>query len=132
MVMTDPIADMLTVIRNANAIRTSIADTPLSREKVGLAIVLKEEGYIRDFEVMGEGIRKKLRIHLKYGPNGERLIRKIDRRSKPGCRVYCGVTKIPKVLNGLGIAVLSTPRGVLSDRKCREHKIGGELLCTVY
>lgn len=132
MVLTDPIADMLTVIRNANAIRSSIAETPLSREKVGLAIVLKEEGYLRDFEVVGEGIRKRLRLHLKYGPNGERLIQQIRRRSRPGCRVYCGVDEIPEVLNGLGVAVLSTPKGILSARKCRDQKVGGELLCTVY
>lgn len=132
MTMTDPIASMLTVIRNANAIRLPHANTPLSKEKVGLAAVLKEEGYIHDFSVVGEGTQKKLRITLKYGPDGERLIRNITRRSKPGCRSYCGVGEIPKVLNGLGISILSTPKGILSDRKAREARVGGELLCTVY
>lgn len=132
MTMTDPIASMLTVIRNANAIRLPHANTPLSKEKVGLAAVLKEEGYIHDFAVVGEGSKKNLRITLKYGPDGERLIRNITRRSKPGCRSYCGVDEIPKVLNGLGISILSTPKGILSDRKARAARIGGELLCTVY
>ncbi len=132
MTMTDPIADFLTVIRNANANRSKKVSVPLSKEKVGLAIVLKDEGFVKNYEILGEGIKRRLQVELKYGTEGERVIRKIERESKPGCRVYCPVDEIPKVLNGMGIAILSTPRGILSDRKCRDMSIGGELLCTVY
>jgi small subunit ribosomal protein S8 len=130
MTMTDPIADMLTRIRNANDVRKQTVDIPLSRIKLGIAAILKDEGYIADYDVQPE--ERALRVHLKYGRNGERVIQSIRRTSKPGCRVYSGFRELPKVLGGLGIAILSTPHGVLSDRKAREQKVGGELLCVVY
>lgn len=130
MTMTDPIADMLTRIRNANDVRRETVDIPLSKIKLGIAAILKEEGYISGYDVQPE--EQALRVHLKYGRNGERVIQSIRRTSKPGCRVYSGFRELPKVLGGLGIAILSTPHGVLSDRKAREQKVGGELLCVVY
>lgn len=130
MTMTDPIADMLTRIRNANNVRKATVDIPLSKMKLGIAAILKEEGFIADYDVQAE--EKALKLHLKYGRNGERVIQSIRRTSKPGCRVYSGFRDLPRVLGGLGIAILSTPHGVISDRKAREHKVGGELLCEVY
>ncbi len=132
MTMTDPIADMLTIIRNANAIYRPYVDIPLSKTKVGIAIVLKEEGYVGSFEVIGEGFAKKLRVHLKYGPDGERVIQKIERASKPGRRIYRAVRQLPRVLNGMGTTVFSTPRGILSGRQCKEANVGGEWLFKVY
>jgi len=128
--MTDPIADMLTRIRNANDVRRQSVDIPLSKIKLGIAAILKDEGYISDYDVQPED--QSLRLHLKYGRNGERVIQSIRRTSKPGCRVYSGFRDLPKVLGGLGVAILSTPHGVISDRKAREHKVGGEVLCVVY
>jgi small subunit ribosomal protein S8 len=130
MTMTDPIADMLTRIRNANDVRKQTVDIPLSRIKLGIAAILKDEGYIADYDVQPE--ERALRVHLKYGRNGERVIQSIRRTSKPGCRVYSGFRELPKVLGGLGIAILSTPHGIISDRKAREQKVGGEVLCVVY
>ena len=137
MSMTDPIADMLTRIRNAVRNKSATVTMPASRVKVNIAKVLKDEGYVTDYVVQdGTGKKKNAFAHLivtlKYDEDGEDVIRKIDRFSKPGCRRYRGVEEIPKVLDGLGIAVLSTNRGVMSDRKAREMKIGGEILCTVY
>jgi len=130
--MTDPIADMLTRIRNAVRVERPHVQMPASKLKRGLAEVLKREGYIWDWkEVEAEPV-KQLEIELKYGPNGERLIRNIRRISKPGCRIYSGATKLRPVLNGLGIAVLSTSRGVISDREARQRKLGGEVLCEVW
>jgi len=130
--MTDPIADMLTRIRNAVRVERPHVDMPLSKVKRGLADVLKREGYIWDFEEVDEKPAKVLRVHLKYGPNGERVIRRIRRVSKPGCRVYSGYGEMKPVLGGLGISVVSTSRGVISDREARQRKLGGEVLCEVW
>ena|SRR5436190_21467738 len=129
--MTDPIADMLTRIRNAVAIERPSVDIPSSHEKVGLAKVLQREGYIWDFEVVEERPVRVLRINLKYGPNGERVIQEIKRISKPGRRVYRKAKDIPVVLQGLGISVVSTSQGILSNREAKEKGIGGEVLCSV-
>lgn len=129
--MTDPIADMLTRIRNAVAVERPSVDVPLSRVKQGLAEVLKREGYIWDFEVVEASPAKILRIELKYGPNGERVIQRIDRVSKPGRRVYSSSSDLRPVLNGLGISIISTSHGVISDREARHQKVGGEVLCEV-
>lgn len=129
--MTDPIADMLTRIRNAVRVERPFVDVPLSRVKRGVAEVLKREGYIWDFqEVEGEP-SKQLRIELKYGPNGERVIQQIRRVSKPGRRVYSKSQDLRPILNGLGICIISTSSGVVSDREARQKKIGGEVLCEV-
>jgi small subunit ribosomal protein S8 len=130
--MTDPIADMLTRIRNAVRVERQFVDVPLSRVKIGVADVLKREGYIWDFqEVDGEQPAKQLRIELKYGPNGERVIQSIRRVSKPGRRVFSKSRDLRPVLNGLGISIISTSRGVVSDREARQQNIGGEVLCEV-
>jgi small subunit ribosomal protein S8 len=129
--MTDPIADMLTRIRNALNVRSSSVDVRLSKMAQGIARALKDEGYITDFKALEAGVQGKLRVYLKYGPEGEMVITEITRQSKPSRRIYRGVAEIPRVCNGLGIAILSTPRGILSDRECRREKVGGELLCTV-
>lgn len=129
---SDPIADMLTRIRNATRAQKHEVFIPSSKVKVGIAEVLKKEGYICDFDVIEDNKQNRLRVHLKYGKRGEQLIRSIKRESKPGNRRYVGIEDMPSVLDGLGIAIVSTSRGVLSDRKCREERVGGELLCTVY
>ena len=130
--MTDPIADMLTRIRNAIRVERPSVDLPISKVKRGLAEVLKREGYIWDWEEVQEEPSNQIRIHLKYGPNGERVIRHVRRISKPGRRVYSGATKLKPVLGGLGICVISTSRGVISDREARQRKLGGEVLCEVW
>jgi len=129
---SDPIADMLTRIRNALRVKKKTVEVPCSGVKKGIATVLKEEGYIEDFDVIEDGKQGVLRIHLKYTTEGEPIINALRRVSKPGRRIYRPVDELPKVLSGLGIAVVSTSRGVLSDRKCRELNVGGELICTVY
>lgn len=129
--MTDPIADMLTRIRNAVSVRKPEVKIPASKVKIGIAQVLKQEGYISDYDRIEDGRQGILRVQLKYSPSGERVIRTLDRQSKPGQRDYRGTDDLPKVLNGLGIAIVSTNQGVLSDRQCREKRIGGEVLCTV-
>ena len=130
--MTDPVADMLTRIRNSVRIERSHVDMPSSKLRVGIAQVLKDEGYLWDFEVVTEDNFPVLRLHVKYGPNGEKLITKIDRVSKPGCRKYAGYQFLKPILGGMGIQILSTPKGVLSDRRARAEKVGGELLAVVY
>jgi len=130
--MTDPIADMLTRIRNAVRIERLFLDMPTSNMRRGIAQVLKDEGYIWDFEEVETVPARTLRLHLKYGPNGERLITKIDRISKPGRRIYRGYKELKPILGGLGIQILSTPRGIVSDRRARAEKIGGEVLALVY
>ena len=130
--MTDPIADMLTRIRNAVRVEHPFVEMPLSKVKKGMAEVLKREGYIWDFEEVSAEPVSHLRLHLKYGPNGERVIRHIRRVSKPGHRVYSGADKLRPVLSGLGITIISTSRGVLSDREARQQKVGGEVLCELY
>jgi small subunit ribosomal protein S8 len=130
--MTDPIADMLTRIRNAVRVERPHVDLPLSKVKRGLAEVLKREGYIWDWEEVPSDPVSRLRVHLKYGPNGERVIRHIRRVSKPGRRVYSGAAKLKPVLDGLGISIISTSRGVVSDREARRRNLGGEVLCEVW
>ncbi len=132
--MTDPIADMLTRIRNAVRVEHPIVEMPLSKVKRGVAEVLKREGYIWDFHEEGDGDKpqKQLFIDLKYGPNGERVIRHIKRVSKPGRRVYSRSTDLKPILNGLGISIISTSRGVISDREARQRNLGGEVLCEVW
>lgn len=134
--MTDPIADMLTRIRNAVRVERPHVLMPLSKVKRGLAEVLKREGYIWDWEEVepaaGEPPVQHLKLHLKYGPNGERVIRRIRRISKPGRRVYSGAGDLRPVLNGLGISIISTSRGVISDREARQRRLGGEVLCELY
>lgn len=132
--MTDPIADMLTHIRNAVRIERPHVEMPLSKVKRGLAEVLKREGYIWDWrEEQEQGAPgKQLLIQLKYGPNGERVIRHIRRVSKPGRRVYSQARGLRPVLNGLGISIISTSRGVISDREARQRNLGGEVLCEVW
>jgi small subunit ribosomal protein S8 len=132
--MTDPIADMLTRIRNAVRIEHPEVAMPVSKVKRGLAEVLKREGYIWDWhEAESEAApNKQLSIQLKYGPNGERVIRHIKRVSKPGRRVYSPADRLRPVLNGLGISIISTSRGVISDREARQRNLGGEVLCEVW
>lgn len=130
--MTDPIADMLTRIRNAVRIERTHVEIPASKVKRGVAEVLKREGYIWDWSESEETKFPQLRIDLKYGPNGERVIRKIRRISKPGRRIYNRAAELRPVLNGLGISIISTSRGVISDREARQRNLGGEVLCEVW
>ncbi len=130
--MTDPIADMLTRIRNAVRVERPHVDMPFSKMKGGIADVLKREGYIWDWTEMEETPASQLRIDLKYGPNGERVLQHIKRVSKPGCRVYSKSRDLRPVLNGLGITIISTSRGVISDREARQRNAGGEVLCEVW
>ncbi len=130
MSMTDPIADMLTRIRNGQKARKVSVSMPLSTAKVAVAHVLKDEGYITGFDTSGEGARAELSVELKYF-EGVPVIEKIQRVSKPGLRVYRGKEDLPKVLGGLGVAIVSTSAGVMSDRQAREKGIGGEVLCVV-
>ncbi len=131
MSLTDPIADMLTRIRNAVRINKDQVNIKASNICEGVAAVLKKEGYIEDFDRIDDGRQGVLRITLKYDQNGRSIIDKITRTSKPGCRIYSSVDKLPRVLAGIGIAIVSTRKGVMSDRSCREANVGGELLCTV-
>jgi len=130
--MTDPIADMLTRIRNAVRVERTHVDMPLSKVKRGVADVLKREGYIWDWSEVESQPANQLRIDLKYGPNGERVIQHIKRVSKPGCRVYSGSRDLRPVLNGMGITIISSSRGVVSDREARQRNLGGEVLCEVW
>jgi small subunit ribosomal protein S8 len=132
MAVNDPIADMLTRIRNAVRNRAKQVNCLNSKVCRGVADVLKAEGYITDYDVIDDGRQGAIRVHLKYGPAGEILINTIDRVSKPGRRVYKKVDELERPLQGLGISVVSTSSGVLSDRACREKGVGGELLATVY
>ena len=147
--MTDPIADMLTRIRNANRIERAAVDMPATKLKASIAQVLKDEGFILDYQVgqttidasghksfepnpAATGTKAILRVYLKYGPEGEKVIRRIERASRPGCRVYRNHSQLESVLDGLGIAILSTSQGVMSDRLARTRRLGGELLCKVW
>lgn len=130
--MTDPIADLLTRIRNAIAAGHKDVSIPSSKLKEGIADVLKREGFIKGYEVLEDGKQNMLKITLKYGPDGERLISVIKRESSPGRRWYSRVTEVKPVLAGTGIGIYTTSKGVLSDRECRREKVGGEYLCTVY
>jgi small subunit ribosomal protein S8 len=130
MSMSDPIADMLTRIRNAQVVQKTSVDMPSSKVKVAIAAVLKDEGYIEDFAVSTEGGKSELKIGLKYYV-GRPVIERIERVSRPGLRVYKGKGDIPQVMNGLGVAIVSTPKGVMTDRKARATGVGGEVLCYV-
>ncbi|HUW57063.1 MAG TPA: 30S ribosomal protein S8 [Planctomycetota bacterium] len=131
MSMTDPIADLLTRIRNAVNIDRTRVSIPHSRVKEQICRVLKEEGFIEDCRITEEP-RKTLHVFLKYGPEGEKIINEIKRVSKPGCRVYRPADEVPKVLGGMGISIVSTSKGIMSDRQCRERKLGGEVMATVW
>ena len=132
MSMTDPIANFLTSIRNANRALLPQATSPYSRMKEDLAKVLKEEGYLKGYETVGEGAKKVLVVSMKYSPKRERVIEGLTKISKPGRRVYVSVDKIKPVRGGLGVAIFSTPKGILSDVKAKEHNIGGEWICNVW
>ena len=133
MAMTDPIADMLTRIRNASSVKHDQVDIPASKVKRELARILKEEGYVRDYKIVSnERNHPMIRVFLRYGPEKRRVIGGIRRISKPGLRVYASKNEIPKVLGGLGVAVLSTSKGVVSDRQARKEGIGGEVICYVW
>ena len=130
--MTDTIADMLTRIRNALVAKHETVDVPASGMKLAIVKILQDEGYIKGFEEFEDGIVKTIRIKLKYGPNKQKVIVGIKRISRPGLRVYCRKDEIPKVLGGLGIAILSTSRGILTDREARKQGVGGEVLAYVW
>jgi small subunit ribosomal protein S8 len=132
MVMTDPIADMLTRIRNANQMKHKSVDVPASKLKNEILGVLKQEGYISDFERINDGVQGTLRVQLKYLENEERVVRGLKKISKPGLRVYAKTDDLPKVLNGLGIAIISTSRGIMTDREARKLKVGGEVIAYVW
>lgn len=132
MTMSDPIADMLTRIRNANIVRHETVEVPASKIKRQIAEILKKEGFIRDAEYIEDNKQGIIRMFLKYGPNQERVITGLKRISKPGLRVYAKSQEVPKVLGGLGLAILSTSKGVLSDKDARQSKAGGEVICYVW
>jgi small subunit ribosomal protein S8 len=130
--LTDPVADMLTRIRNAISARHQKVDIPASKLKLEIARILKEEGYVSNFKATEEEGHKILRIYLKYSNNNEAVISNVNRVSRPGCRVYVRRTEIPRVLGGMGINILTTPRGVMTGRQARKQGLGGELLCEVW
>jgi small subunit ribosomal protein S8 len=130
--VTDPIADMLARIRNSSLAEHEKVDIPASRLKIRLAELLKDEGFIKNFRVIEDRKQGTLRVYLKYGPGQERVITGLRRVSKPGRRQYVGADRVPNVLGGMGVAILSTPRGVLPDREARRLKVGGEVLCYVW
>ena len=132
MTMTDPIADILTRVRNANTVRHENVDVPASNIKKELARILLEEGFIKGYDVIEDGKQGLIRLQLKYGKNGEKVITGIKRISKPGMRVYADNHSVPKVLNGLGISIISTSKGILTDKQARELGIGGEVICYVW
>lgn len=132
MTMTDPIADMLTRIRNANVVKHETVDVPASNMKKELARILLEEGFVRGYDVIEDGKQGIIRIQLKYGQTGERVISGLKRISKPGMRVYAANQEIPKVLNGLGISIISTSKGIITDRQARKENVGGEVICYVW
>lgn len=132
MSMSDPLADMLTRIRNATKAHFDSIEMPLSKLKINVANVLKREGYILDYSILDSGPQGKLKIDLKYGSGKECVINGIKRISKPGCRHYRTSKEIAKVMNGLGVAILSTSQGVITDKEARQHNVGGELLCEIW
>lgn len=132
MVMTDPIADFLTRIRNANVVYHDKVESPSSKMKVAIADILKEEGFIKDCEFVTDGKQGLIRVFMKYGNNRERVITGLKRISKPGLRVYARKDSLPKVLGGLGIAIISTSMGIMSDRQARKQGLGGEVVCYVW
>ena len=132
MVLTDPIADFLTRIRNANMAKHDSVEIPASNIKKSLAEILKQEGFIKDYEVTEDGKQGVIKVFLKYGPNGDRVISGLKRISKPGLRNYVSADNLPKVLNGLGIAIVSTSAGILTDKEAREKHIGGDVIAYVW
>ena len=132
MQITDPIADMLTRIRNANSAKHPTVDVPVSKMKTAIAEILKEEGYIKGYEIVDDGKQGMIHITLKYGANKEKVISGIERVSKPGLRVYAGAAELPRVLKGLGIAIISTSHGIMTDKKARSLHTGGEVLAFVW
>ncbi len=130
--MTDPVADFLTRVRNAIRAKQQKVDVPASKLKLEIARILKEEGYISNFKATEENGQKLLRVYLKYSTGNEAAISNLNRISKPGCRVYVGRTEIPRVLGGLGINILTTPKGVMTGRDARKSGVGGEILCEVW
>ncbi len=132
MVLTDTIADMLTRIRNVVMIKGETVEIPMSKEKVAIADILVKEGYVKGYEIKDEGVQKSIVMTLKYGPNGEKVIQGLKRISKPGLRVYAEASKLPKVINGLGVAIISTNKGIITDKQARELNVGGEVLCYVW
>ncbi len=132
MVMTDPIADLLTRIRNANVVHHDKVEIPASKIKRAVVQILKEEGFVKDFELLSDGKQGILRVSLKYGPERDRVITGIKRISKPGLRVYAKKEQLPKVLGGLGIAIISTSQGIMSDKQARKSGLGGEVIAYVW
>ena len=132
MVMTDPIADMLTRIRNANSVYHDKVEIPASKIKQAIADILKSEGFVKDYEVIADGKQGTLRVALKYGANREKVITGIKRISKPGLRVYAKNDQLPRVLGGLGIAIISTSKGIMSDKQARREGLGGEVIAYVW
>lgn len=132
MSFTDPVADLLTRIRNAINARQQKLDVPASKLKTEIARILKEEGYLSNYKATEENGRKLLRLYIKYGSNNDAAITNLARVSRPGCRVYVGHNEIPRVLGGLGISILTTPKGVMTGRQARKSGVGGEILCEVW
>lgn len=132
MVMTDPIADFLTRVRNANIVYHDKVEAPASNVKKAIAEILKQEGYIKDYETIEDGKQGTIRLYLKYGMNKQRVITGLKRISKPGLRVYAKKDQIPKVLGGLGIAIVSTSKGIMTDKQARQSGLGGEVICYVW
>lgn len=132
MVMTDPIADFLTRIRNANTVYHSTVEIPASKAKRAIAQILKEEGLIKDYEIIEDGKQGIIRIYMKYGANRERVIRGLRRISRPGLRVYARKDQVPRVLGGLGLAILSTSKGIMTDKQARKLGLGGEVICYIW
>ncbi|KXO15971.1 ribosomal protein S8 [Clostridiales bacterium KA00134] len=130
--MTDPIADMLTRVRNAGSARHKSVDVPASKIKKEISEILLNEGYIKNYDVIEDDKQGVIRIDLKYGPNNERVITGLKRISKPGLRVYVSSNDVPKVLGGLGIAIISTSKGIMTDKKARAERVGGEVICYVW
>lgn len=131
MSLTDPIADMLTRVRNAYRIKSKTVNCMNSKVCRGIAGVMRDEGFIEGFDVIEDGRQGQIRVKLKYGPRGDPVLSSVKRDSAPGCRVYKSVDDLPRPLQGLGICIVSTSRGVMSDRKCRKERVGGEVLCTI-
>ncbi|MEE9220618.1 MAG: 30S ribosomal protein S8 [candidate division NC10 bacterium] len=130
--LTDPIADMLTRLRNANTAGHEKVDIPSSRLNVEIARILKKEGFVTGYKVIDQDVQDILRVYLKYGSGNERVLRGITRTSKPGLRIYARSRKIPRVLSGMGIAIISTSKGIMTDREARNQGVGGEVLCHVW
>jgi small subunit ribosomal protein S8 len=130
--MTDPIADMLTRIRNANVAYHEQVDIPASKSKEQIARVLKKEGFVRDFQVLNTGVQGVLRVFMKYGPNKEKILLGVKRISKPGLRVYVGKEEIPRIFGGLGVVIMSTPKGIMTGKQAKMTGVGGEVICYVW